>query len=386
MNTPRTVDTNWASLVLLALISAMPTIAQTLKVPLPLKPHGMFVWQPATETDPTGEYFNHVLPNLIIGPGAPFTKGAVFQVPWNTIEPEKNVFDFTTPDRWCDEWTSHGKQCALAFEATWFLSHKSFTPDWYSSANLMYGNPCLGQQPMIPVFWDQNFKSAWKAVVKAAIQHYGSNPNVAYLRFGFGVGDENHPNQGIGSSQCSSLMASLGYSTTVWTGYLKEMSDYVHSLNSSNQANFALNFPNNSQPNVSTVNQIAANAAADGLTLDNHGFTVQDVIDFTSGATCHAGFCTIFPIYRGVVPLALQPSNTTDPTGAGTVGSATALIPFALNLGIQTLEIYSHDWLCTYDSSWVGSGNNTFRKCQNAGYPATFSFGAGALNGKTVSR
>ena len=53
MNTPRTVDTNWASLVLLALISAMPTIAQTLKVPLPLKPHGMFVWQPATETDPT---------------------------------------------------------------------------------------------------------------------------------------------------------------------------------------------------------------------------------------------------------------------------------------------------------------------------------------------
>jgi hypothetical protein len=80
------------------------------------------------------------------------------------------------------------------------------------------------------------------------------------------------------------------------------------------------------------------------------------------------------------VPLALQFANTTDPNGGGTVGSATVLLPFALSLGVQSLEIYSNDWLCTYDSKWVGPGNNNFSSCQTAGYPATFSNGASSLN------
>jgi hypothetical protein len=346
-------------------------------IPLPDKPHGMFVWQPPNETDDPSGYNNHVLPNLITGPGAGFTKGAVFQVPWNVIEPTEGTFDFTEPDLWCSEWTSHGKQCSLAFESTWFTTDKNFTPDWYSSANPMYGSPCTGQQSSIPVFWGANFQSAWQGVIKAAVDHYGTNASVAYLRFGFGVGDENHPNLGINNPDCFNLMTSLGYSNSVWSNYLKTMSDYVHSLNSSKQIDFALNFPNNAQPDTNIVSQIASTAAADGFTLDNHGFTTQDV---NSGVACSADFCALYPTFKGKVPLALQFANTTDPNGGGTVGSATVLLPFALSLGVQSLEIYSNDWLCTYDSKWVGPGNNNFSSCQTAGYPATFSNGASSLN------
>jgi hypothetical protein len=116
----------------------------------------------------------------------------------------------------------------------------------------------------LPVFWGQNFINAWQAFIAATIAKYGLNPSVVYFRLGFGIGFENHPALDTATSgPCNTLMASYGYSTSVWISYLEAMAAYEAPLSYGIQ--FSLNYTTYGTPDYSTPLTTGAAAAALGL-------------------------------------------------------------------------------------------------------------------------
>jgi hypothetical protein len=83
-----------------------------------------------------------------------------------------------------------------------------------------------------PVYYSAGYKNNYKTFIQAVLNHYGSNPNVGYIRFGVARGGEAFP------TCLTQMMALGGYSTlarfdTVWESYVAEMTAFQQStLNS----------------------------------------------------------------------------------------------------------------------------------------------------------
>jgi len=268
------------------------------------------------------------------------------------------------------------------------------------------GNPVYGTvncgSGTLPIEWRPNFIKAWQLFIQQAVSHYASNNNVAYLRFGLGIGGENIPNHGTSPSNnllqtaCQAEMTAYGFTsvpapwpdpsspgwppvTTEWLSYLNTMFQYEHSLGSPKHLGTTMSPIETSGTDTTTPDATAANAVAAGIGIGNQGLQKSDPTNFANNMPCFGGdWCANFTKYRGQVHLELQTLSVSDPTNAKDVGSLTITMPFAISLGVDTLELYVDDWMCTYDSSWIG--NNAYPTCAGAGYPAAFSAASAQIN------
>ncbi len=270
------------------------------------------------------------------------------------------------------------------------------------------GNPVYGSTDgstctsgILPLQWRVNFQKAWQAVIQQAVTHYASTSNVAYLRFGMGVGGQTNPTNGISApdptqTACQAQMAKFGFTSVAapwpdpgtsqwlqvsatWTAFLNTMLRYEHSLGITKSILITISPIDFSPVDLSTPDATAVNAAAEGIGFGNQGLQKSDPLNFGNGQPCYGGdWCANFAKYRGQIPLELQTLFYSDPTNASQTGSLVNLLPFATTQGVQILELYVDDWLCTYDSSW--NSNNTYQACTTAGYPGVFSAAAAQIN------
>lgn len=270
------------------------------------------------------------------------------------------------------------------------------------------GNPVYGSNDgsgctsgIIPIQWRPNFIRAWQAFIQQALAHYGASSNVAYIRFGLGIGGQTNPTYGISPSDanrtaCETQMTTYGFTTAAvpwpdpgnsqwpqvtatWVAYLKAMLEFEHSLRSPKSLIVTTSPIEFGGADVVTPDATAAAAVADAIGFGNQGLNKTDPINLAAGQACGGGdWCANFQKYKGQVPLELQTLSASDPLNNGETGSLVGLLPFATSLGAQILELYVDDWMCTYDTTWAGT--NTYAACNAAGYPAVFSATSKQIN------
>jgi hypothetical protein len=111
----------------------------------------------------------------------------------------------------------------------------------------------------------------------------------------------------------------------------------------------ALNqYGNPIQYNVTTFE--AENAVSLGFGFGSQGLQLSDIANYNAGNHCASDWCANFVRFAGQVPLELQTIAASDPmNAAGGTGSITVLLPFALKLHTQILEVYIQDLQVAYD-------------------------------------
>jgi hypothetical protein len=265
------------------------------------------------------------------------------------------------------------------------------------------GNPVYGSSDgstctsgIIPVQWRPNFMKAWHLFMQQAVRYYGANSHVGYMRFGLGTGGQSNPAGGTNLSACQSQMTKFGFTelaapwptpgsaqwaqvSATWIAYMNTMAEFMHSLNSPKPVMFTISPIEYTPIDLTTPDAEAANGAAAGIGFGNQGLGRHDPINYAAGKPCYGGdWCANFQKHRGQVPLELQTVLYSDPTNAGQTGSLVNLLPFAVTIGADILELYPEDWLCTFDSGWRSL--NTYTACTSAGYAAAFLDAAGRIN------
>jgi hypothetical protein len=270
------------------------------------------------------------------------------------------------------------------------------------------GNPVYGSNDgstctsgMLPIQWRPNFIRAWQNLIQQAVAHYASVPNVAYLRFGMGIGGQTNPTNGLSAEDprqtaCQAQMTKFGFTSAAapwpapsssgwdnvsanWTAYLQAMVHYEESLSSPKAIIMTISPIQFGPVDHSTPDAVAAAAAAAHIGFGNQGLDKNDAINYANGIACYGGdWCSNFKRYHGEVPLELQTLFYSDPSNGSQTGSLVNSVPFATTMGVNILELYAEDWMCTYDSSW--NNNNTYAACTSAGYPAVLSAAAAKIN------
>jgi hypothetical protein len=267
----------------------------------------------------------------------------------------------------------------------------------YGSSN---GSTCTSG--LVPIEWRPNFIKAWKDVIQHALAYYGSNNNVAYIRFGMGVGGQTNPVQGLSATDpnpvaCQAEMTRFGFTPLAapwpdpssaswaqvqakWVAFLKNMIQYEQTLQSPKPLLITLSPIQYSPDDLTTADAVASAAVAAGIGLGNQGLQKSDPLNFAANRPCFGGdWCYNFGRFKGLVPMELQTLNFSDPTNQTQMGSlAPNLLSFATSHNAQILELYLDDWMCTYDDSW--RGDTTFGQCTSAGYTTVLSSAAAQIN------
>ena len=150
--------------------------------------------------------------------------------------------------------------------------------------------------PPTPVYWEQGYATPWHKFITAVIEHYGTNPNVGYMRFGLGAGAEDFPQHGA-DGNCFAAWQPYGLSAKFWAQFSARLTGFIAAAarrqHSTVQQIVALNpFSDPAQP-FDVANEVAKVAAADGVAFGtenlgsgHYGWTVERVYAGTSiGAT-----------------------------------------------------------------------------------------------------
>ncbi len=225
----------------------------------------MFVLSPATK--PTQPYYSGVKVLLT----NPDVCGADFFVSWATIDGGPSAtprYNWSTVDSEIQPWIQAGKEVNLIFWTVSYGAGPSATPTYVLS---QVDTIQCGDSAVTPVFWEQPFVTNYQAFMSAALQKYGGDPSIGYVRFGLGTGGETFITAGFSSPTCQSQLQKYGYSLQVWENYLFQMLDYEKSLGSHTQLMVSLNVLNTSKPDYSLPDAVAARALQDGIGLGNQG-------------------------------------------------------------------------------------------------------------------
>lgn len=122
------------------------------------------------------------------------------RLPWDLLEPEEGVFNWTVLDTPAQRWIQRGKQIAIRITCSesW---HKWATPKWVHDAGAKgyfyeEGKPGIFSENgslWEPDFDDPVFLSKLNNFLAALAARYDNNPNVAYIDIGsFGLWGEGH--------------------------------------------------------------------------------------------------------------------------------------------------------------------------------------------------
>src|SRR5437588_3227937 len=154
-------------------------------VAVPDAPHGLFaIIFPNVKLQEKAEHF--LLHN-------PVVCGFNTYLVWNEIDrgPGANPrYDFSKVDEQIKPWIKAGKQVNLISWATGYGGRRRLTPDYVFKQVQSVSCENAGE---VPVFWEKGFMENYQQFMAAAVQHYGNNPSIGYIRFGLGLGGETFP-------------------------------------------------------------------------------------------------------------------------------------------------------------------------------------------------
>jgi hypothetical protein len=382
------------------MVDAPPADGAPIDAPAHVAPRGMFALLNKAQLGTTYARVQTTL--LCRGPGDPIASctargagfdtnaGVTMQVQWNDLQPTgPDSLDTTMIESLVHDWRAAGKLVNIVIQPAPYFGATSFVPDWYVAAgNPTYSTPC--SSAVMPVEWGPEFQAAWKHLIDL-VRAQLDDGSLGYIRFGLGIGGENSPSQNL-SPGCKTQLHDLGFTTdttwpapdsqawqdevaATWVDYQKAMIAYEASKQFHTQLSFSLS-PIAYAPTIdkTTPDRTAAAAVAAGLAIGNQGWRASDQATANGGGTCSGDWCALFAQYAGQVPLELQPTMRSDPAGGPPTGSLMPMLSFALARHAQILELYSDDWLCTYDTTAAD-----FQACTTAGYPAAFATAASAL-------
>lgn len=317
----------------------------------PQAPHGLFVNaanSPAALADEQ-EILQYTLTDSTVC-------GANLIVPWSSVDTgptNQPQYNWTFVQKSMQPWVSAGKIVNLI---VWGVAEQT---------SQQYGQPVTpsyvfgqvdtvqcGNDPPAPVYWESGYLKNYEAFMKAVVAEYGSSPYVGYIRFGFGVGGEDYPQNGFDQSPCLSSWQRSGYSYGEWQNYTLQLMAFEKSLNSPKQILVGLN---EIQGQNSVADAVAAQAVSYGFGFGIQGFSIGQEQADESGTQCYADWCALFSKYAGRVSLELQTTTHTYPDGTG-VGSLVDLAPFGLRARAQIFELYPEEWLVANDPAFAGYG------------------------------
>ncbi len=327
--TPMGQKTESAAAKLPKCTEPLPTLA------VPDAPHGLFaiMFPDVRKQAKTTELLLH----------NPVVCGANFYLVWNEIDRGPNAsprYDWSVVDQRIAPWIAAGKRVNFIMWATGYGSGRQVTPDYVFAKVHSVECPNFGR---VPVFWEKDFVTNYQAFMSAAVEKYGSNPQVGYIRFGLGGGGETYP-------ACMFALRDRGFSPGVWRKYILEMLDFEKSLDSPKQLMVGINTFGRPE-DLGFADAVAERAARNGIAFGSQSLSMEDKHNEESGSACAVDWCRNFHKFQGKVALELQTRKQSNPGGGGLVGSMVELIPFALRMKTQILEIYPEDWYVAYDPS-----------------------------------
>jgi hypothetical protein len=273
----------------------------------------------------------------------PVVCGANFYLVWNEVDRGPNAnprYDWSTVDARMAPWIAAGKRINLVMWATGYSRGSKVTPDYVFAKVHSVECPNFGR---VPVFWEKDFMVNYQAFMAAAVEKYGSNPQVGYIRFGLGGGGETYP-------ACMYALRDHGFSPGVWRKYILDMLEYEKTLTGTKQLMVGINSFGHPE-DLGFADAVAERAARNGIAFGSQTLAIEDMHSEENGSPCQVDWCRNFHRFKGHVALELQTRKESNPDGSGVVGSMVDLVPFALKMGTQILEIYPEDWYVAYDPS-----------------------------------
>ncbi len=318
----------------------------------PSAPHGLYVLsgsQPLSQAQNGKQIQTYLVNNPDVCGGAVF----VF---WNKLDNgpgAKQRYNWSYVDQLIAPWAKAHKTVALLLGgATGYASkgQPGGVPSWLVK-QLSVVN--CGQLDA-PVYWQNAYASNWMNFVAAFINHFQSNPNVAYINVGVGSGEQTLVLGVKSDPSCLAKWNAAGYQTE-WPSYVSRVISFVGALHTPVQLNVSIN----AFANFPSSGQIAAQDSSWGIGFGFNGLEASDVTEANDDQQCAADWCQVYDQYAGRVPLYVQTRQASDPgPGADSDSQSTGPLPplltTALAMHTQIFELYAQDWLMAFDPSFPG--------------------------------
>jgi len=151
----------------------------------------------------------------------PDIKGGVLIIPWATVEPEQNVFDWSTVNSQIAPWVAAGKKVAIRIQANEL--DDSDTPSWVFSGGVPQINPYSTVEA--PIFWNSTYLSDLQNLAKNFGAEYDGDNDVAWVQATIGVYSETKVDTD-NSSAAQSVWDANGYTDPLWFSTVKTMAGY----------------------------------------------------------------------------------------------------------------------------------------------------------------
>jgi hypothetical protein len=325
----------------------------------------------------------YVLPNTAI-------QGVALNVPWNSVETAQGQYDFPSLDSQFANYP--GKIIDLIFQPISYSNINNppggvntltpsyvFTTAWASSLNppsapldVTYCDSYPGNGTFVktfanasvsnfdptgfPVVYEAPFKVAYQNFINAVLQHYKGNANIGYMRFGLAVGNEA---DAFCTAELQLLPAPNTFvGITTWENWISGMESYEKSVMPSPpiQLMQSLNHLDTDPTYVTVPDFEAATAVSNGFGFGNNGLQKTDITNAASNMPCTGDWCAMFDKYAGQVPLELQESDPSNPSGSDpndATGNLANLIPLAVSHHATILEILMDDLYLAYDPNYT---------------------------------
>ncbi len=315
----------------------------------PYAPHGVFALVfPGANPAPISNYILN----------QPAVCGGNLFVVWSQVDHGGGNYDWSALDKGINQWVQAGKKVNLIVWGVSDARPNNGTPAYVLNDPGYHSVTCQenGLTLQYPVYYTDTYKSNYKTFIQAVLDWSGANSNIGYIRFGLARGGEVFPTC-LQQMMAFSGFASLTQFNVQWEGYITEMSAFQRTLQAqiistagySVQLMAAIN-QYGSPTQFDVLSFEAANATSLGFGFGSQGLTGSDISNYAAGRSCSSNWCQLFDQNAGQVPLELQTIAASDPANAaGGVGSLNVLLPFALSLNTQILEIYIQDLQVAYD-------------------------------------
>ena len=361
--------------------SPAPLCSQPLPgIAAPYAPHGLFLLEP---------------PGLSLTPSlrteiffqSPVCGGSVYAL-WSSIDSGNGQYDWSSVDNLIAQWVGLGKSVNLIVWGVSDSAPNTATPAYvlndpaYQSVSCAIDGSTTANP--YPVYYSPGYKNNYQTFIQAVLNRYATNPNVGYIRFGTSQGGEAYPTC-LDQLMTQGGFANIAQFDTQWESYVAEITAFeqtaLASIAASSGGNTvqlmaALNqFGTPVQYNVTSFE--AQNAVSLGFGFGSQGLQLSDISNYKLGKPCSSDWCSNFALYAGQVPLELQSILASDPTNApGGTGSMVTLLPFALGLHTQIVEVYAVDFEVAYDPA------NPNYAMYGAAYRQAYQSAAATLGGR----
>jgi uncharacterized protein (TIGR03437 family) len=315
----------------------------------PYSPHGIFalIFQGANPVP----IANYILKQ-------PTVCGADLYVIWNQIDRGNGNYDWSALDNQINQWVQAGKSVNLIVWGVSDARPNNGTPAYVLNDPNYHSVTCQenGLTLTYPVYYSDSYKSSYKDFIRAVLNRYGANRSVGYIRVGLARGGEVFPTC-LQEMMTFSGLTSMAQFNMQWENYITEMTALQKTLqtqivNTSGHAVQLMAAINQygSPIQLDVLSYEAVNAKFLGFGFGSQGLTGSDIANFAAGRPCSSNWCALFQANPGQTPLELQTIAASDPADApGGVRSLGVLLPFALSLKTQILEIYVQDLQVAYD-------------------------------------